>query len=661
MHRDNELSATEKLLDLIRAGDDGGMAPDRVPPGPGRMAKNVRTPSGKERKPESSRQSRQGRPLFSRPRFPAGFFRRGNNEITVGVSLGETSLKVAVARGSGGPNGLRECAVYPVEQTLPAALSDDADAWLDSPAVKTTLRQALEAVQTGTGRGSRSRLQVWTAVPGHRVDVHLLTIPKVAADEAANSVFWAARKNIDGYDPQTHILDFTLHPSPENDDKSRVVVFLTPRNLVERLQKLFAAVAFPLAGITTSTTAIRNLHLRGRLPAHQAPFSCLQLEENHSFISLFQGGNIEFIRDIKTGLQSILEFPEHPAPDIFPAQEGGIAFSPEAVGEELPAPLFPPGPAGEETVPAEEKEACQQFDPRAVTRLVRQMERTFDYCRTTLAVPRPEHVYVFCPISLGCFPVKNLEEELGIGCSWLDPFAAVPEGVDAVLPPAGEHQRQLLAVAVGLAFCDRRDSQNFLLTHPDKEKQRFVQKVNTLILTVFIVLALGLAGLYLQRQGVVRGLRQQLAVVQQERLELAASQHNEVHLARLAAEIGQRRQEIIRRVGRLQPLLVFAEIQALLPGEVALLDIEVSATGFVDLRGVVTGREVERDLVLARLLRRLAGSGLVREARVVEREEVPGAGKESVLLFRLQVEVQAPESGEGVEPGEKSAGGKEGS
>jgi Tfp pilus assembly PilM family ATPase len=661
MHRDNELSATEKLLDLIRAGDDGGVAADRFPPAPDRIAKNGRSLSGKERKPENGPPLRQSRPLFSRPCLPAGFFRRRNNEIIVGVCLGETSLKVAVAPGSGGPDGLREYAVYPVEQPQSAAPLDDADAWLDSPAMKATLRRALEAVRMGAAGGSLRRLQVWTAVAGHHVDVHLLTIPKVAADEAANSVFWAARKNIEGYNPQTHILDFTLHPSPENDDKSRAFVFLTPRNLVERLQKLFTAVSFPLAGITTPAAAIRNLQLRGRLPARQAPFSYLQIEENHSFISLFQGGKIEFSRDIKTGLQSILEFPEHQAPDPFPTRQGDIAFSPEAAGEEPPAAPISDGPAGEETAPEEEQESDQQFDQRAVTRLVRQMERTFDYCRTTLAVPRPEHVYVSCPIPLGRSLVKNLEEELGIGCSWLDPFAAVPEGVDAVPAPVGEHQRQLLAVAVGLAFCDRRSSQNFLLTYPDKEKQRFVQKVNTLILTVFIVFALGLAGLYLHRQGVVRDLRQQLSMVQKERLELAAGQDNEVHLAGLAAEIGDRRQEIIRRTGRLQPLIVFAEIQNLLPAEVALLDIEASAAGFVDIRGVITGRAAESNLVLARFLRRLAGSGLVREARVVEQEEVPAAGEEPVLLFRLQGEVQAPESGEGVmESGEKNAGGKAG-
>lgn len=731
MDRRKELSATEKLLDLIRAGDDPTRPPREdtaAPRSPSRDQVGEASPIGRQR--SSAVPAMRAAVSSAWSRLAAGVPAVGSrrNQVTVGVALRPGAVEVAVVGQLRGRQLLQDHLTYKVEQEGGGAADPD-KTWLDSPALKATLRRALEVVRAGqTGRARR--LEIWAKLSWRHVEVHLLDIPQVAQSEVANAVFWAARKNIEGFDPKEQILDFVLSPRSRDDDKQRVVVFLAARRQVERLRGLFRSISFPLAGITAPAVAVSNLAEQERLAGRARVFSHLRLEEQNAFISLYEENGLVFSRDIKTGLQSILEEepaaagraddggrqerqppalspdfkqqpvfdlglespagvePANPADEIEfslddesqssdgPAeQDSQLVLALELDGDEEPegkrgAQLQGPGagaddaaqpdiqpdaelddvvepPAEPPAEPPVDPQPEPAFDPQSLTRLLRQLERTFHYCRTNLDIARPEQLYVSSPVRLGPALLARMEEELGIGCAWLDPFANDQGiGVAAVAPPTGNYQRQLLAPAVGLAFSDRSRSQNFLLTYPDKEKQKVAYRANQVIISFFIALALGLTGLYFWQQADIDELRTDYQALEDQRRQLAATQYDEPYLAALAAEIKRQQGEITVLARRQQLLLLLTEAQQLLPDGVTLQHLRASVgendrqTDKVQLevRGVVTGRSAERELQLARYLRRLEASEQIRAARIVERREWETPATEQVLSFTLKVE-----------------------
>ncbi|MDF1615447.1 hypothetical protein [Desulfurivibrio dismutans] len=668
MDRRKELSTTEKLLDLIRAGDDHDVPPRRESNTAAAAVPPAAAAPARDDAPRAEQKSCPPRPPLLSPsrwselaaKLPV--LRRRGRPVTVGISLRPDALELAVVGHVHGRQLLQDHQSYSVKQEAAAGAPDSDDSWLDSAAMQEALRRALAVVQAAHG-GSAQPLEIWTELPWHHVDVHLLTIPPVATSEVANAVFWAARKNIDSFDPKNQILDFVLRPAAEadNDGKRRAVVFLAPRAVVERLRQLFRALSFPLAGITAPSSALRNLCLQERLSGGDRAFSLLRLEENSSFISLFRDCGLVFSRDIKTGLQSILEV----GPAAM-ANGGEIELSrgetaPAGADPELQAPgeweegvldepAVDPATAG----PEGHGGAELPFDPQAATRLVRQLERTFDYCQANLGIPRPERIYVASPMKLGASLLEKIEDELGIGCAWLDPFANDQGcGPLAAAPPYDQFARQLLAPAIGLAHCNRRHSLNFLLTYPDKEKQQLAHRTNQAVVGLFIVLALGLAGLYGWQQSVIGEREREYAALEQERRQLAATQYDEAYLAALAAEIGRYQDEITAMARRQQLLMLLTEVQELAPSGVALLALQARGLAGADengltleLRGVIGGRPAERDLQLVRYLRRLEGSQQVRTVGVTQREERETTAQVSVLYFHLEVEARLLFKGE---------------
>ncbi len=695
MDRHKELSATDKLLDLIRSGDDpdreatrqrrsaAGAVPASNPSwsGPEKTSVDPAAPGTVRGLFQFPAIRRPGRSGWSERMVTMPSWLRRRSNTTVGVSLRPGSVEIAVVSRHHGRQLLREHHVHPVEQEEGAG-ADHEDTWLAAPALKTTLRRALTEIRAGRS-GAGWNPEIWTELPWRHLEVHLLTIPRVAPAEAANAVFWAARKNIEGYDPKTLTLDFILRPSPEHDGKLEAVVFLAPRLVVERLRQLFRGVSFPLTGITAPVTAAGNLYHHGRLPGREKAFSHLQLEENNSFITLFQNGEPGFSRDIKTCLHTILEAgepcepPERPTerpltsasdagqttvldldweeqPSASPEAESasqGLSI-PEEPEDEAAAGIGEPSAARWHDLgpdPLGQQQPLASFDLQALTRLVRQVERTFDYCRINLGQPRPEKVYLTSPVRLDQSLLNKIEEELGIGCQWLDPFAN-DEGVgpSSAAPPAGQYERQLLAPAVGLAFCDRRQSQNFLLTYPDKEKQKLAHLANRAIVGAFIVLALGLAGIYTWQQAEIRDLRVEYSSLEQQRRDLAANRYDEEYLAGLATAISRHQDEIATAARREQLLLLLTQTQELLPPGVSLLAIR-ARTGeenrqegglTAEVQGVIKGPDAQRELQLARYLRRLHGSDQIMAATIMEQRQQETTAASRVLYFRLQVEAE---------------------
>lgn len=702
-----ELSSTDKLLHLIRSSDapNGGGSGTSSTTASGRDSNSAPVSPPITHPSPAPSPAPTSAPASASPRHSAssawstlrsrltGWSPSRRGGLKAGVFLRPESVAVAVSSGEPGGERLLDHFILPVHQEEPAAETAAKPDWLQAPALKNTLRKALQRVGSRHGAG---RFEVWTAIPWQDLDIHLLTVPKAAPAEMNGAVAWAARKNIDGFEPGKQVLDFVLRPDPADNNRWRAVIFLAGRERVAELRKLFLAVSCPLGGIAAPAVAVGHLCRRLNREGGGSIFSHLQLESDHSLISLLRDGALEFSRDIKTGTNSIIEAPvaspagseAPPVPTAPPRQEARRPEPPAIAGaeertepemvlsleEEPPSLVLTLENDGEDGTAVEEPVAEggavdpepevapvadippdePGFDHRALTRLVRQLDRTFDYSRTNLDIPRPNHIFLSGSSRMPAALLANIEEEAGIPCSWLDPFAALAASGQAPEPPADIRERQLLALPAGLSCCGR-DSQNFLLTHQDRIRQDLAHKANQLIIGVFIILALGLALVYGWQQGQLKELRGELATARQQRLALTADQHDEAALAALAAEISRTRAAIAEQAERRRVPAVLSEIQELLPAGAALTEISITAAGAgeaaergerVALAGVAKGSAAERDLVLARLLRRLERSGSVAgEVKIIGREERMTAAEEQVLLFRLEFAVKPSTAG----------------
>ncbi|MDZ7642135.1 MAG: hypothetical protein U5J62_08955 [Desulfurivibrio sp.] len=716
MRDQDKNNATDRLLDLIR-GQEPAAASDASPA-------SLRD-DGDAGKDETVSRS----PVFRRlaGRLQALRLAKGR-EITVGVSLRPEEIAVAAADQRRQPPVVLAHLLEPVAAAPGAAASFHDIAWLESDAQKEALGRSLQKIQAAIGGGPFP--PIWVTVPGWHVDIHHLDIP-AGADDMTGAVMWAARKNITAFDQQKLVLDFTPWLQHRRAGKIPVTIYLTSRRLVEHLRGLFSELGYPLAGFTTAASALESLGARGRLAVPQDTFSHLQIEEHQSFISIFRDRRLEFSRDIKTGLHSILETagetpgaaaspavgeqsPEMEEPSVelaaveqapesgetaadeelvltldeqpeeetgedqagattsegetgggeAAAEPGEAAFALELEMAEEPAPAVtistveddePSAPAPEGSVeddkpsapaPEDSEESEPVFDSRALTRLVRQLERTFDYCATNLGIPRPSHLYLGSHTRLGPALREHISTELGIPCSCPDPFAETA-AADPVPPPADYQQRRALVTAVGLALSDPEQHHNYLQTYADKQRHRRSLRLNNIIVAVFIVVALALSGLYFWQQKEISKLDSTLAQKQRQLDSLGEAVFDQQHLSSLADKVISRRQLIIKRANRLYPLLLMGQIQDNLLPETKLLAIKAwpltpageNRQADLWLRGMVVAPKLEQELFLARYLRRLADLPLVADLEISNRQKRRDqTGEHDLLLFEMEIQ-----------------------
>ena len=630
----DEISSTEKLLDLIRNKSDED------------FEFIVDSPAGP---------SPRGLGSFFKRLFPFG------RTLTLGVDIGYSDLKLAkMGQSSDRRPELVDYLTVPFDSGISR----------DSPTFPHFLHSAL----TGFC-GSPRRMNIWSIISGAKVDIRYLRIPKLSKKEIPNAVYWSFKKE-SPFEENDFIIDFEILGDvvEEGLEKIGVLAYIAPQEEIGDLKAIFAKADLPLTGVLTVPFAFQNLFRTNWIETNSKNVCNLYVGRNWSRIDLFGNGNLVISRDIKTGMNSMIEAIREGIYDkkeqtsmALADLEGGEMAETVIMGPTLEegkarklffsiidgaAPLIDVGSG----LKFKEDEIFAMFIP-ALDRLVRQLERTFEHYSNTFPGERIVKIYPTGRVS-GYKPlVDYVSEQLHVSVETIDPFGPDETLLAGVPPPESESEREAYAPAIGLALSDNSRSPNLIFTYNERQERERVRLTNYIIsgAALFIIIVLTLFSF-----GQGHQIKQKKA--QTVRLEGQLTQMGkiikETELYQLVALIQANKKTLAEYGRRYMAMAVISELSDMTPSEIRLVDVtadlpqtrarkkpappgkasEETARKTLTMEGFIFGDRLTLEPTLAEYLVKLEHSSLFGqpflEKKIMEKRE----GKD-VLHFYARMEL----------------------
>jgi type IV pilus assembly protein PilM len=419
--------------------------------------------------------------------------------ITVGVDIGYDDLKlVKVRRISDRNYEMLEYARVPFDPEFPR----------ENPDFHRFLRPTL-AEFCGANRNA----DIWCTISSARVETRHFRIPKVAARQIPNAIYWTYQRE-SAFDEDEKVFDFEILGEVEEEQsvKIDVLAYTVPLDEVNALKAMFAKAGFPLSGISIVPFAFQTLLRTRRVEASDQFAASLYIGRDWSRIDIFSGGNLTLSRGIKAGVRTMMEALKK---EIESDSKGlSLVKSPSndvgrirAVKKKLKLDLdaaqnyffgyiheSTTADTGGGKTGINESRVFQMIQP-ALERLVRQVERTIRHYALNYENARIGKIY----ISSGTTPhqriLSYIGEELGMPTEILNPFQASSNFLPVVPVPDSVSEQSSFAPAMGMALADNSRTPNFLFTYKDKRKTLRNQRINRMVFATFLLLMACCVGL----------------------------------------------------------------------------------------------------------------------------------------------------------------------
>ncbi|MEJ5358056.1 MAG: hypothetical protein WHT06_05225 [Desulfobacterales bacterium] len=634
MAKQDELSSTERLLELIRSE------------GP---------PAEESPHPRESG-ARMGENLLRAIPF-------GRSSISVGVDLGHEDLKlVKASRSSERRIDLLDWARIPFDPDIPRS----------HPDFPKFLRQALLRFLA-----PHRVVDLWASIPSAQVETRYLKVPRVPQKQLANTVYWTYRKQ-SPFDDKETLFDFHVLGEAEEAGARRIAVMalVAPKDTIEETRQLFARAGFPLAGISIVPFAIQNLMQAGRIPAYGGAVASLYIGRDWSRIDLFTGNRLVLSRGVRAGIRTMVEALQHEieqnwfelsltkSPTSDPERIRAIKSRLRQEVEAAQALFFPPiyGKPGaenrsekpsEKTLAVREERIYRMILP-ALERLVRQMERTFRNFALNFDNARVEKVYVSSGVRPHPSLIDYIGDELGLPVELLNPLRE-DEGLRFLKPPpASPEEQSALAPALGMALSSNQTTPNFLYTYKDRERETRVRALNRAVFGVFFLLMLCGAGFAFWQDNELRAKELERLRLQNQLASFDVRVDKNLIL-NLAGKIRAQHQGIAGAGAHFLGLALLGELANVTPEQVRLIAVSAkwenpparpAAPGgkppapkkVLVVEGVVRGERADLEAELAAYLMALKNSPLFRQASI-SRKALDVVDNQPVMRFTAQMEV----------------------
>ena len=570
-----------------------------------------------------------------------------NKKITIGIELKRDGIGLAMIHASS----------KIIERTTVRFIPYETEPFKDD---ETLLADLLAAPwfgpflqkQLGNFCGKVRKPSVWCGLPRESVKMHNVTIPKVPENEIANAVFWSMQKG-ESFDKDNTIMDFDLVKEIQEDSLTKLlaIVYLVRRREIEILVEIFKKIGFILTGVSTPSVALQNEIRWDHFTCEDESFSRLVLGENKSFIELYFRNTLVFSRDIKTGISSFIDslmewavsrgiiLTEEQCRNLILAEDREVAALAGGYG------LFTDGETD-----------IFSLDLPAPVRLIRQIERTFDYFQNNFQIPRCSRIYLSGISFFDTGLAGYLSSEIGIPCHVHAPFASLTRPVTiSQVDNAGGGYR--LAASFDMALSEPEVTRNFLVPRAVREKQKQEARVNkiTLISTAVILMACTVMFFWQNKQ--IEEKQARLQVVNSELKKGLFADEAQANTL-LMTELGRLKENhsrVTKLAERYLPTAVLGQIALFLPPEIKLLrfgldDQKIATPSKSDqdgirritLQGIVTGNRHNMEFILAKYIRKIIQSSFIDSAIVVEKATDIYMNNE-VLSFTVQVKAAVDE------------------
>ena len=632
MARQDEISSTERLLELIRTDSE------------------IELEDSRERS-----QKRSGS-LKSLARRSISFKRN----ITIGVDIGYNDLKmVKVQRISDQNYEMLEYARIPFDPEISR----------ENPDFHQFLRPTL-AEFCGPHRSA----DIWCTISSARVETRHFRIPKVATRQIPNAIYWAYQREA-AFDEDEKVFDFEIlgEVQEEQTVKMDVLAYTVPRDEVVALKAMFAKAGFPLSGISIVPFAFQTLLRTRRVEAPDQFVASLYIGRDWSRIDIFSGGNLTLSRGIKAGVRTMMEAVKK---EIEGARKGlSLVKSPNedvgrirAVKKKLKLDLegaqsyffgyiHEPTAAGDVRKPPgiNENAVFKMIQP-ALERLVRQVERTIRHFALNYENARIGKIYISSGVTPHQRILSYIGEELGMPTEVLNPFQTSSSFLPLVPVPDSTSEQSSFAPAMGMALAHNSRTPNFLYTYKDKAKAIRNQRINRSVFAIFLILMACCVGISFWQERIIRD---------KEAKKKQLTQHLEQYNLRVDQNLILKLVEQIRQKNRSDQaigkkylnLAVISEVVDLTPPNVRLLNIATrlgplpatlkagddkkkkkaeAPSRILILEGIVQGDRLMLESALAGYLLELKNSQLFDQPNISSKS-FEFSGNNEVLRFKAQL------------------------
>lgn len=634
MAKQDEISSTERLLDLIRSESEEGFADSDL----------------SSQKPRSRRRSFLRNPVS---------FKRN---ITVGVDIGYDDLKlVKIKRVSENTYELLEYARVPFDPEIPR----------ESPKFHSFLRPTLAEFC-----GSSKSMDIWCTISSARVETRQFRIPKVSSRQIPNAIYWTYQREA-AFDEKEKVFDFELlgEVQEEQTTKISVLAYTAPADEVIALKDMFAKAGFHLTGISIVPFAFQTLLRARRVESADLQVASLYIGRDWSRIDIFSGGNLLQSRGIKAGVRTMMEALKKEiessskglslvkAPDedvgriraakkklkldLELAQKYFFGYTPEAI---------PQDEAGRK-LSINENKIFLMIQP-ALERLVRQVERTIRHFALNYENTRISKIFISSGVSPHRKILNYIGEELGMPTEVLNPFSESANFLHHVPVPDSLSEQSSFAPAMGMALANNSRTPNFLFTYKEKYKDIRNRRINRSVFAAFIILMAVCVGISFVQEQEIRAKDAQKMQLQQhlEGYNLRVDKNLILKLVQEIREKGKADQAIGKKYLN---LAVISEVVNLTPSNIRLLSIATQLGSLQDklpqkeeknkkqkvapppprvliLEGIVQGDRLTLESALAGYLMELKASPLFDQP-TISNKSFAFSGNNEVLRFTAKL------------------------
>ena len=633
MVKQDEISSTERLLELIRTDSDADI----------------------EESDKSSRKHAGGLKSYARKSIS---FRKN---ITIGVDIGYDDLKlVKLRRQSDRSHELLEYARVPFDPEIPR----------ESPDFHRFLRPTLLEFC-----GSDKNADMWCTISSARVETRQFRIPKVAARQVHNAIYWTYQRE-SAFDEEEKLFDFEILGEVKDEQPSKldVLAYTVPRDEVLALRNMFARAGFPLSGISIVPFAFQTLMRSQRVEAIDQYVASLYIGRDWSRIDIFREGNLTLSRGIKAGVRTMMEALQK---EIEGTRKGlSLVKSPNedvgrirAVKKKLKLDLISAqqhffghfdssgdSDAQRQQLDIDENKVFQMIRP-ALERLVRQLERTIRHYALNFENAKIGKIY----ISSGATPhqriLNYIGEELGMPTEVLNPFQTSSNFLPLVPIPDSVSEQSSFAPAMGMGLADNSRTPNFLFTYKDKRKADCNRLVNRAVFALFALLMIVCVGFSFWQEQILQ---------EKETQKVRLTQHLEQYNLRVDQNLILKLVEQIRQKNKSDKeigqkylnLAVISEVVDLTPPNVRLLSISTrlgplqkktppkdakktkagppAASKVLIIEGIVQGDRLTLESTLAGYLMELKNSPLFDQPDI-STKSFEYSGNNEVLRFKARL------------------------
>ncbi len=551
MARTDEISSTERLLDLIKKGKS------EPPPAPS---------------PEQTGTVRKG----------SGSVVAMHKSVTVGVDMGHDALRMVKTSGSHeGKRRLLDYAVIPYRPDERPGKEGFVD----------FLRDELTAFC-----GPAKKVQLWAIMSAARVDVRNIFIPKVPKKEIENAVYWTVKKEA-SFDERENAFDFEVQGEVVDQGIPRysVMAYIAPLEEIDDLRRLFSGAGFTLAGVTITPFAMQNIFRTRWFDPGPSTLASLFIGNDFSRIDIYSKGSLVMTRGIKAGANSMVEsFMEEFGGRVW-VQPSLPSHGPKMGSEEARRVLQA---LSEDSPPLSDKdpgfgltreEVFQMIVP-AVDRLSRQTERTFEYYSLNHGNDAVQKVYMSGVLNVYKPLLDHVGGQLGVETEVWDPLSLQLDQTKAPLAPLNLSERAAFVPALGAALSDNSYTPNLLFTYRDKEKMVRSTRINRVVFLVFLALVFLCGSIFSYQLFSVSQRKAALAKLEQQLADFSPRADRNVIMQMIAK--GKERQATFRAArGRYLGVSVISELSSLTPASVRLTNLRMNFGSFVTAKAPEAGKE----------------------------------------------------------------------